>query len=63
MTLEDFAYEFDSLSGERKVEGLNKLFQTLISNMGNHSALIDDILQLCSAWEADDEFGTEGLDV
>lgn len=63
MMIQDFYTEFDNLSGPRKHEGLKKIFETLLFNMGNHEDLINDILEECSRYESYDEFGTEGLDI
>lgn len=61
MNLDTFAYEYSSLSDERKQKGLEALFQWMRDHPD--SAFVDEVLELASAHEADDGFGTEGLNV
>ncbi len=63
MNLQDFAYEYDSLSDSRKLEGLKKLFDTYLSDIDRYSEEIGYVLESAQAAEAEDYFGTEGLDV
>lgn len=63
MTLDDFSVEYDSLTAERKKEGLRVLFTELLSDLDRHYGLIDELLIVAVAAEAEDHFGTEGLHV
>lgn len=63
MNIETFAYELTPLSPERQKQGLKAIFDYLLEDIENNLIVIDQILEVCSDYEADDGFGTEGLEV
>lgn len=63
MNIDTFAYEFTSLSAERQKKGLKKIFDYLLEDIDGNLEVVDQILEVCNAYEADDGFGTEGLEV
>lgn len=63
MQIHQFATEFDDLSSSRQRQGLTRLFEEIARDPEQYHEIIQDILELASSLEADDYFGTEGLDV
>jgi hypothetical protein len=63
MTIDDFAYEYDRLVESRQKEGLKKIFDYILSDIDRNNTIIGDMLDLFVGLEAEDAFGTEGLDI
>lgn len=63
MMLQQFLDEYENLSDDRKKTGLKRLFDELVRDPEQYEGFIFDILTQAVECEADDYFGTEGLDV
>lgn len=63
MTIDDFAYEYEWLVESRQKEGLKKIFDYILSDIDLNNTIIRDMLDLFVGLEAEDAFGTEGLDI
>ncbi|AGR47848.2 hypothetical protein PHIM7_148 [Sinorhizobium phage phiM7] len=63
MMINEFAMEYNNLVKKRKVEGLKALFDEVVGSPDRYEDFIIDLLGIASDLEADDYFGTEGLDV
>jgi len=63
MNVDQFKAEYFSLTPARRVLGLQVLFDTIISDISQNEDLILDILDLADMAEANDYFGTEGLNI
>ncbi len=55
--------EYNNLSAPRRQKALDNLFNTISMYPERYQDFIIDLLDLASNYEADDYFGTEGLDV
>lgn len=63
MMIHQFLEEYDNLSEERKKAGLKRLFDEIMRDPTQYEDFIDDVLRSAADAEANDYFGTEGLDV
>lgn len=63
MNLLTFMEEYPNISKERRIEGYQTLFKELLSDIETHDDLLYSFLEDCELQEAEDYFGTEGLDV
>lgn len=63
MMIFDFEQNYEHFNCQRQKEGLQRLFEYIVSSSEECSDLIGDILSVCVKYEADDYFGTEGLDI
>lgn len=65
MTLNEFLEEYDNLSPKRQYEGIGKALKIIASNADDSEIeeQLLDFLNVIADLEADDVFGTEGMDV
>ena len=63
MNIDIFLREYSGLADYRKREGLDRLFAYIVNDINQNEDLILDILDLAEMAEANDYFGTEGLDI
>jgi len=63
MNVDQFKAEYSALASYRKREGLDRLFTHIISDLDQNEDIILDILDLADMAEANDYFGTEGLNI
>jgi hypothetical protein len=63
MELRTFKDEYPNLEASRRKVALRTLFDEILNDIDSHDLLIEAILEAAIDHEADDGFGTEGLDV
>lgn len=63
MNVDQFKAEYFSLTTARRYEGLRALFDNILGYIDENEDIILDILDLADMAEANDYFGTEGLNI
>lgn len=63
MNVDLFKSEYASMTVARRQVGLQALFDIILSDINQNEDIILDILDLADMAEANDYFGTEGLNI
>jgi len=63
MNVDQFKAEYFSFTQLRRQAGLQALFDTILSDINQNEEVILDILDIADMAEANDYFGTEGLNI